>query len=84
MIERNDLDLDLLQQKIDKIREAKSQKKREKFSRGTNILIEMLAAIIIGLLIGWYLDSAFNTRPLGLILCTIFGFLGGIRNLMSK
>ena len=40
--------------------------------------IEMISAIIVGLLIGLFLDSYFETKPLFLILFLILGFASGI------
>jgi F0F1-type ATP synthase assembly protein I len=84
MSEKENQDLEVIEQKITKIREAKFQKKRDRVNRGTNILIEISAAIMVGILVGWYLDSAFDSKPIGMILCTIFGFMAGIKKLMSS
>jgi F0F1-type ATP synthase assembly protein I len=84
MDEQQRSDLELIEQRINKLRETKSSKKQNKLSGGTNILIELGAAIGVGLLVGWYIDSTFDTKPLGMTLCTIFGFLAGVKKLMSN
>ncbi len=42
--------------------------------------VELVAAVIVGLAIGWGLDSWLKTRPLLLIL---FAFLGGIAGIVN-
>ncbi|MCC2646614.1 MAG: putative F0F1-ATPase subunit Ca2+/Mg2+ transporter [Rickettsiaceae bacterium] len=84
MNEEKNKDLEILEQKINEIKESKNQTERKNVSRGTNVLIEISAAIMVGILVGWYLDSTFNSKPIGMILCTIFGFMAGIKKLMSS
>ena len=42
--------------------------------------VELVAAVIVGLAIGWALDAWLKTRPLLLIL---FAFLGGIAGIVN-
>ena len=42
--------------------------------------IEMGAALVVGMAIGWFLDRTFGTRPWGLVVFTAFGIVAGFRN----
>lgn len=44
--------------------------------------LEMGVAVIIGLLMGRWLDGEFGTEPYLMILFTIFGFVAGVRGLI--
>ena len=52
------------------------------YLRFSTIGIEMGVALAIGMLIGWYLDRLFGTRPWLIILFTLFGIAAGFRNLV--
>jgi ATP synthase protein I len=42
--------------------------------------IEMGAALVVGMGIGWFLDRTFGTRPWCLVVFTAFGIVAGFRN----
>ena len=42
--------------------------------------IEMGAALVVGMGIGWFLDRTFGTRPWCLAVFTGFGIVAGFRN----
>lgn len=42
--------------------------------------IEMGAALVVGMGIGWFLDRTFGTRPWCLVAFTAFGIVAGFRN----
>jgi ATP synthase protein I len=44
--------------------------------------IEIGVALAIGILIGWYLDRLFGTRPWFIISFTIFGIIAGFLNIV--
>lgn len=44
--------------------------------------IEMGVTLAIGLLIGWYLDRLFGTKPWLTIVFMIFGIVAGFRNII--
>jgi len=44
--------------------------------------IEMGAALVVGMGIGWFLDRTFGTKPWCLIVFTIFGIVAGFRNMI--
>ena len=44
--------------------------------------LEIGLALAIGLLIGWYLDRLFGTRPWLLLAFSFFGIVAGFRNIV--
>jgi ATP synthase protein I len=44
--------------------------------------IEMGAALVVGMAIGWFLDRTFGTRPWCLVVFTVFGIVAGFRNVI--
>lgn len=44
--------------------------------------IEMGAALVVGMGIGWFLDRTFDTRPWCLVVFTAFGIVAGFRNVL--
>lgn len=47
-----------------------------------SIGIEMGAALVVGMGIGWFLDRTFGTRPWCLVIFTAFGIVAGFRNMI--
>ena len=47
-----------------------------------SIGIEMGAALVVGMGIGWFLDRTFGTRPWFLAIFTAFGIAAGFRNVL--
>ena len=47
-----------------------------------SIGIEMGAALVVGMAIGWFLDRTFGTRPWCLAIFTAFGIVAGFRNVI--
>lgn len=37
--------------------------------------------VIAGFLVGYWIDSLFDTQPFGLLACGVLGFIGGARKL---
>ena len=44
------------------------------------IAIDIVSGIIVGVLIGFWLDKIFMTKPILLVICLLFGFAGGFYN----
>lgn len=53
-----------------------------KYLRFSTLGIEMGLTLCIGILIGWYLDRLFGTRPWLMIIFSIFGIIAGFRNIV--
>ena len=43
---------------------------------------ELVAGILVGGALGWAIDRSAHTSPLGIIVCLLLGFLGGMLNVM--
>lgn len=53
-----------------------------KFTQGSlawRMVTELVAGLLLGLAIGWGLDSLFGTRPVFLVVFVLLGFAAGIR-----
>ena len=65
-------------EKKDKI--LKPLKKEGGASFGFKISTEILAALVVGVVIGLFVDNYFNTKPFGLIIFFILGAFAGFFN----
>jgi ATP synthase protein I len=63
---------------------AASTREREMsgWGRGFRLASEFVAAIIVGALLGWGVDSLFGTSPWGLIILLLLGFAAGVLNVI--
>ena len=53
-----------------------------KYLSSASIGIEMGAALVVGMGIGWFLDRTFKTEPWCLVIFTGFGIVAGFRNMI--
>jgi ATP synthase protein I len=53
-----------------------------KYLSSASIGIEMGAALVVGMGIGWFLDRTFKTEPWCLVIFTAFGIAAGFRNMI--
>ncbi len=51
---------------------------------GLKIASEFIAGVVVGALIGYGIDLAFDTRPFGLIVFLLFGFAAGVSNVVRS
>lgn len=51
---------------------------------GLKIASEFIAGVVVGALIGYGIDLAFGTRPIGLIVFLLFGFVAGVTNVVRS
>lgn len=84
--EESDTSLEALQRRID---QAKAEQSDENVSSGgsklgkaMHVATEFLAAVGVGGAIGYFLDRAFETSPVWLIVFFFIGFAAGVRNLL--
>ena len=80
-------DDDALARRIAAARDAEASKrdgaKREE-SRGWSVAIEFVGAMLVGGLIGWFIDKYFGTGPWGLIILLLLGFVTGLRSVLRQ
>lgn len=53
-----------------------------RYLSSASIGIEMGAALVVGMGIGWFLDRTFKTEPWCLVIFTAFGIVAGFRNMI--
>ena len=53
-----------------------------KYLSAASIGIEMGAALVVGMGIGWFIDRTFKTEPWFLVIFTGFGIVAGFRNMI--
>jgi ATP synthase protein I len=53
-----------------------------KYLSSASIGIEMGAALVVGMAIGWFLDRTFGTQPWCLVIFTALGIVAGFRNMI--
>jgi len=76
--------LSKLNKKIQTYKEKHKGKelKKSKVALGSlNVSLEIIGAIFVGLLIGFYLDKFFNTGFLFKIICLILAFVASLMNI---
>ncbi len=62
---------------------ARDGKKREE-SAGWSIAVEFVGAMLVGGLIGWFIDKQAGTGPWGLIALLLLGFATGLRSVLRQ
>jgi ATP synthase protein I len=53
-------------------------------ARGLRLSSELVAGVLVGGVIGWALDHFVGTRPWGLIVFVLLGFVAGVLNVMRS
>ena len=57
---------------------------RSDMARGLKLSSEFIAGIVVGALLGWFIDSVAGTSPFGLIVFLLLGFAAGVLNVMRE
>jgi ATP synthase protein I len=79
-----------LEERIEAARGPKPGEARRRSSKaeasglGWRMVTELLAGMLIGLAIGYGLDSLFGTLPVFLVVFALFGFAAGVRTMMRS
>ena len=63
------------------------QSVQNKFSAaevGWRMIIELTAGVFIGFGLGYGLDFMFNTKPVFILILTLFGFAAGVKTMMRS
>jgi ATP synthase protein I len=78
---------DALARRIAVARAAEASKrdgsKREE-SQGWSIAVEFIGAMLVGGLIGWFIDRQVGSKPWGLIVMLLLGFATGLRSVLRQ
>jgi ATP synthase protein I len=76
MIEIKDLD-----KRIKELKKSSTPKKNHKIIKENPAVVvcsELFSAVIIGLILGYYIDKYLGTKPVALIICLIIGCASGM------
>tara|TARA_A100001011_G_C14243307_1_gene814293 strand:+ start:782 stop:1069 length:288 start_codon:yes stop_codon:yes gene_type:complete len=73
--------LKIAKSKLQKRKSQNSEKKGIFLGNAFKLGTELIAAVIVGTIIGFILDSWFDTKPLLIIIFFIFGSVAGILNI---
>ena len=81
--------LESLEEKIKAARKAvePEQPIQNKFSAsevGWRMIIELTAGVFIGFGLGYGLDFLFSTKPVFILILTLFGFAAGVKTMMRS
>lgn len=77
--------IDELSRKIQKAKqEALVPEGRKAASGAMHISVELVAGVVAGLLVGYYLDSWLDTKPVFIVICFLLGFAGALRNIIRS
>jgi ATP synthase protein I len=77
-----------LEGRLDSARASRAEPKSAasaKFTQSSlawRMVTELVAGMLLGLALGWGLDSLFGTRPVFLVLFALLGFAAGVRTMM--
>ncbi|PJN96176.1 F0F1 ATP synthase subunit I [Amaricoccus sp. HAR-UPW-R2A-40] len=72
-------------EKARRVHEPAPSRAGQKFTQSSiawRMVTELVAGMILGLGLGWGLDSLFGTRPVFLVIFALLGFAAGIRTMM--
>lgn len=72
-------------EKARRVHEPPVSRAGQKFTQSSiawRMVTELVAGMLLGLGLGWGLDSLFGTRPVFLVIFALLGFAAGIRTMM--
>lgn len=83
----NAQDDDALARRIAAAREAEASHRdgsKRAESQGWSIAVEFVGAMLVGGLLGWFIDRSAGTAPWGLIAMLLLGFATGLRSVLRQ
>ncbi|MEM6710742.1 MAG: AtpZ/AtpI family protein [Pseudomonadota bacterium] len=92
--EREPADLDDVRQRLDALEDklqarrpeeppsGRRKEDKSQYAMAFRVSSDFIAAIFVGGLLGWFLDSFAGTSPFGLIVLLLLGFAAGVLNVM--
>jgi len=84
---RNADDDDALARRIAAARAAEASQRdgsKRSESQGWSIAVEFVGAMLVGGLLGWFIDRRAGTGPWGLIVLLLLGFATGLRSVLRQ
>ena len=63
--------------------EARREGQSQVIGLGMRIGIELLASVLVGAGLGWYVDQKLHTRPIFMLALLALGFTAGVMNVMN-
>jgi F0F1-type ATP synthase assembly protein I len=81
-----DTEIKELKRKIDKIKNEQIDtiKKKQSTAPIIDVAAELVAGVIVGVIIGLLFDELFESKPLFLVICIIFGMMVSFRSIWKK
>ncbi len=80
--------LDRLQAKIDKIKGSRPTDSKNSstadMSQAVRLVIDLMAGVIMGVGVGYFIDKWVDTTPLFMILGLFFGMVAGVKNMLRS
>lgn len=72
-------------ERIDKIKASQAEKPGNSSKiNGEKVFAELIAGILFGLFVGYYLDDYFETKPLFMLILIILGVAGSFYNIYKE
>jgi len=79
----NQLENRLAQAKVgEDDRDGAADERRKGYSQALKLSSEFIAAVIVGVMIGYLLDLALSTKPWGMVIFLLLGFCAGVLNVL--
>ena len=75
--------LKIAKSKLEKIGLKKTEEKGKFLGNAFKLGTELVAAVVVGTIIGFILDSWFDTKPILIIIFFLFGSAAGITNVVK-
>ena len=72
--------LEIAKKKINNKNAGSKNEKNSNFGEAFKMSTELVAAVVVGTIIGFILDNWFDTKPLLIIIFFLFGAIAGIIN----
>ena len=84
MTEKDDFKtrLKIAKSKLEKNSDKNNSQKNTFFGNAFKLGTELVAAVVVGTIIGFILDSWFDTKPILIIIFFLFGSIAGIVNVI--
>ena len=76
--------LEIAKKKIDKNENKEKNQKNSNFGEAFKLSTELVAAVVVGTIIGFILDNWFGTKPWLILIFFLVGVIAGIMNVVKS